>query len=56
MEELCDRSKSDVIVKAAAILQITWLIIQIAARTYGGLAATLLEVTALAFAVCSIVT
>ena len=51
-----DRSKGDIFVKGAAILQLTWLIIQMIARGSEGLAISLLEITTLAYAVCSIVT
>ena len=54
--DLEDRSKGDVFVKGAAILQLMWLVIQMIARASEGLAISLLEITTLAFAVCSIVT
>ncbi|KAL9065499.1 MAG: hypothetical protein Q9161_008204 [Pseudevernia consocians] len=54
--DLEDRSKGDIFVKGAAILQISWLVIQIIARASEGLAITLLEVTTLAFAACAITT
>ncbi|MCJ1313034.1 hypothetical protein MMC25_006710 [Agyrium rufum] len=55
-EELNDRSKGDPIVKIAALTQILWLVIQIIARSFQGLATTLIEVTVLAFAACAIFT
>ena len=54
--DLEDRSKGDVFVKGAAIVQLTWLVIQMIARGSEGLAISLLEITTLAFAVCAIAT
>lgn len=54
--DLEDRSKGDIFVKGAAIVQILWLVIQIIARASEGLAISLLEVTTLAFATCAIAT
>lgn len=54
--DLEDRSKGDIFVKGAAILQISWLVIQIIARASEGLAISLLEITTLAFATCAITT
>lgn len=54
--ELEDRSKGDMFVKGAAILQISWLVIQIIARASEGLAISLLEITTVAFAACAIAT
>ncbi|CAD6591799.1 MAG: hypothetical protein ASARMPRED_005610 [Alectoria sarmentosa] len=51
-----DRSKGDIFVKGAAMLQISWLVIQIVARASEGLAISLLEITTLAFAACAIAT
>ena len=53
-EELSDRSKGDALIKAIAIAQITWLVIQIIARSFQSLAITLLEITVLAFAATAI--
>ena len=54
--DLEDRSKGDIFIKGAAILQISWLVIQIIARASEGLAISLLEITTLAFASCAIAT
>lgn len=54
--DLEDRSKGDVFIKGAAILQLTWLVIQMIARASEGLAITLLEITTLAYAACAIAT
>lgn len=48
--DLEDRSKGDVSVKGAAIVQLTWLVIQMIARGSEGLAISLLEITTLALA------
>ncbi|CAF9930051.1 hypothetical protein IMSHALPRED_008076 [Imshaugia aleurites] len=55
-EHLEDRSKGDIFVKGVAVLQISWLVIQIIARASEGLAISLLEITTLAFATCAIAT
>lgn len=55
-EELNDKSKGDALVKGAAVLQITWLVVQIIARTFQSLAISQLEITVVAFAACAIVT
>ncbi|KAL8741254.1 MAG: hypothetical protein Q9190_006122 [Brigantiaea leucoxantha] len=55
-EDLSDRSKADVFVKAAAVGQLVWLIVQIITRTAEGMATSSLEITVLALAACSIVT
>ena len=54
--DLEDRSKGDVFVQGAAIVQLTWLVIQMIARGSEGLAISLLEITTLASAVCAIAT
>ena len=55
-EDLNDKSKGDALVKGAAVLQITWLVVQIIARAFQSLAISQLEITVLAFAACAIVT
>lgn len=55
-EDLNDRSKGDALVKGAAVLQITWLVIQIIARASQHLAISQLEITTFAFAACAIIT
>lgn len=54
--DLEDRSKGDIFVKGAAVLQISWLVVQIIARASEGLAISLLEITTVAFAACAIAT
>ena len=55
-EQLNERSKGDAFVKIAAVIQITWLVIEIITRSIEGLGITLLEVTVLAFAATAIST
>ena len=55
-EDLNDRSKGDALVKGAAVLQISWLVVQIIARAFQNLAISQIEITVLAFAACAIVT
>ncbi|KAK0611334.1 hypothetical protein B0T14DRAFT_530172 [Immersiella caudata] len=54
-EEIGDKSKSDPLLKALAIGQILWSIVQISVRTVRGLSISLLELSVLAFAACAIV-
>lgn len=54
-KEIKDKSKSDVLVKFLAIMQILWLVIQLAARKYGKLASTPLEVSTVALSVSAII-
>lgn len=49
-DEINDRSKGDALAKGFALLQITWFIFQIIARTVQGLAITKLELTTAALA------
>ncbi|KAK0439984.1 uncharacterized protein EV420DRAFT_1254741, partial [Desarmillaria tabescens] len=51
-----DKSKGDAFSKAISILQISWFVLQCIPRIHQDLPITLLEVTALAFAVLSIIT
>ncbi|KAM0261004.1 hypothetical protein ACHAQJ_002439 [Trichoderma viride] len=54
-KEIDDRSKSDALVKFLAILQILWLIIQLAARKYYGLASTPFEVGTVALSASAVI-
>ncbi|KAK0725548.1 hypothetical protein B0H67DRAFT_598769 [Lasiosphaeris hirsuta] len=54
-DELCDKSKSDPLLKLIAICQISWSIIQISARAIRRLPISLLELNVLALAACAIV-
>ncbi|KAK0229400.1 hypothetical protein EDD85DRAFT_776410, partial [Armillaria nabsnona] len=51
-----DKSKADALSKTISILQISWFITQYMARLFQHLSITLLELTALAYAVTSIIT
>jgi hypothetical protein len=52
--DIQDRSKADWLAKGVSILQITWLIVNVAVRGFGGLPVTQLEISAFAFAVMAI--
>ncbi len=54
-EELNDKSKSDGLVRAIAIVQIAWMVVQIIVRASRHLAISQLELSVLAFATCAIV-
>jgi len=54
-DELCDKSKSDPLLKLIAICQILWSIIQISTRAIRRLPISLLELNVLALAACAIV-
>ncbi|KUJ11201.1 uncharacterized protein LY89DRAFT_759013 [Mollisia scopiformis] len=55
-EEVEDKSKADSLVKASAIAQVAWMVIQVAARTIEGLPVTQMEITACSFAACCFIT
>ncbi|KAK0710651.1 hypothetical protein B0H67DRAFT_554755 [Lasiosphaeris hirsuta] len=55
-QEIMDKSKGDWVTKSLAILQISWLWVQLAARTAHHLTATQLEIMTAAFATCSVIT
>ena len=54
-EEINDKSKSDGLVRAIAIVQIAWMALQIIARASRRLAISQLEISVLAFASCAVV-
>lgn len=55
--EIRDKSKSDAFVKGTAIMQVSWLLIQVLARhLQQGLSTSQLEIGVLAFAVCTLIT
>ncbi|GAB1317036.1 Paternally-expressed gene 3 protein [Madurella fahalii] len=54
-DELCDKSKSDPLLKLIAVVQILWSIIQISTRAIRRLPITLLELNVLALAACALV-
>jgi hypothetical protein len=53
-EELNDKSKSDSLVRAIAIVQIAWMVVQIIIRASRHLAISQIELSVLAFAACAI--
>ncbi|KAL7911023.1 hypothetical protein GGI35DRAFT_446247 [Trichoderma velutinum] len=54
-KELQDKSKSDALVKTLAIMQVLWLIIQLAARKYYGLASAPFEISTAALSASTII-
>ncbi|KAK0724173.1 hypothetical protein B0H67DRAFT_529776 [Lasiosphaeris hirsuta] len=54
-EELHDKSKSDPLLKAIAIGQISWSVMQITARGFQNLTISPLELSVLAFAACAVI-
>ena len=54
-DEINDRSKSNSFVKAIAVTQILWMVVQIIVRTSRGLAITQLEIAVMAFSVCAVI-
>jgi hypothetical protein len=54
-DEINDKSKSNRFIKAIAVTQIMWTIMQILVRTKRNLAVTQLEIAVLAFSVCAII-
>jgi hypothetical protein len=52
--EIEDKSKGGIFVRAIAVAQIAWIVIQVIARASRGLAISQLEITAVAFSVCAI--
>jgi hypothetical protein len=55
LEEINDKSKSDSLVRAITVVQITWMGIQIIARAFRSLAISQLEISVAAFATCAII-
>ncbi|KAL6692894.1 hypothetical protein J3F84DRAFT_396797 [Trichoderma pleuroticola] len=53
--ELQDKNKSDALVKTSAIVQVLWLIIQLAARRYYGLASAPFEISTVAMSASTII-
>ncbi|BCS04942.1 uncharacterized protein AKAW2_80743S [Aspergillus luchuensis] len=54
VEEINDRSKTDIFMRLLAVGQILWVVVQIISRGVYGLAVTQLEVTVVAFAFCAV--
>lgn len=55
-DSIQDRNKGDLIVKAVSIIQIVWFVLQLVVRWYQHLPTTQLEITTLAFCLCSGIT
>ncbi|AEO64639.1 uncharacterized protein THITE_47478 [Thermothielavioides terrestris NRRL 8126] len=55
-QDIQDRSKADWLVKSIALMQITWLVLNVAVRRSTGLPVTQLEIATLSFAVMAIIT
>ncbi|KAF4632076.1 hypothetical protein G7Y89_g6053 [Cudoniella acicularis] len=55
-DQILDKSKGDFFAKTTAIVQVTWMAIQVIERAYQGLPISQLEVTACAFAATTIIT
>jgi len=54
--QINDKNKADAVVKFIAIVQVLWLAIQLAVRAAAGRQSSQIEITALAFAVCALIT
>ncbi|KAH0579976.1 hypothetical protein H2248_002796 [Termitomyces sp. 'cryptogamus'] len=50
-QEIWDRSKGDILAKSLVVIQVTWFILQVAARALQHLAITELEIVTLAFSI-----
>ncbi|OCL08119.1 hypothetical protein AOQ84DRAFT_407568 [Glonium stellatum] len=55
-DEIDDKSKGDFFVKATALIQVLWLLIQVVIRAARGLVVSQLEIVVLAYSVCTIIT
>ncbi|KAK0103335.1 hypothetical protein ONS95_005362 [Cadophora gregata] len=55
-DEIKDKSQGDSFVKATAVLQVSWLVIQVILRVAHSLPVSQLEITACAFAACTFLT
>ncbi|KAK0648147.1 hypothetical protein B0T16DRAFT_455643 [Cercophora newfieldiana] len=54
--EINDKNKGDGLVKTLAVIQVLWLVIQLIIRAKMGRQSSQIEITALAFAVCALIT
>jgi hypothetical protein len=54
-EEINDKSKSDSLVRAITVVQITWIVVQIIVRGFRSLAISQLEISVVAFATCAVI-
>lgn len=55
-DEIDDKSKGDFFIKATALVQVLWLLIQVIIRAARGLVVSQLEIVVLAYSVCTIIT
>ncbi|KAF8861684.1 hypothetical protein BDZ45DRAFT_647304 [Acephala macrosclerotiorum] len=55
-KEIEDKSKGDFFVKATAVVQVSWMIVQTIVRGARGLAVSQLEIAVLAYSACTIIT
>lgn len=55
-DEVSDHGKSDFFVKGLALVQVTWLIVQISVRAHAHLPVTLLEIATVAFSISTFLT
>ena len=54
-DDIEDKSKSDMFVKAVAVVQIAWMVVQVIAREIRRLAVSQLEIAVVAFSACAII-
>lgn len=55
-DEISDRNKGSLFVKLLALLQVSWMVIQLIARAKFGLTSTPVEIMTLSFAACAFIT
>ena len=55
-KEIKDKSKGDAFIKATAVLQVLWIVVQVIARGVKGLPISQLEIAVIAFAACALLT
>ena len=55
-KEILDKSKEDLVIKALALVQLAWFVVQLATRKARGLPCAQLEIAVLGFAICTIAT
>lgn len=55
-DEVADRNKGDLLIKILALLQVSWMLIQIIARATQRLSSTPLEIMTMSFSACAFIT
>ncbi|KAF8857456.1 hypothetical protein BDZ45DRAFT_592784, partial [Acephala macrosclerotiorum] len=55
-DQIQNKSKEDIFVKISAVVQVTWMIIQVVTRATKGLPIYQLQIAACSFAGCSLIT